>query len=140
MEVFNKYILPLLFFVCAYRYGYSHGNGQFNEYSEKWHKQVIVRTYYFFIDPLFWLVDSILDVAKIPFLWAYSYFQVSFYFEWVFSRDKWILEPYQLKRMNGLAKNVRNKKTIKDRIFRNCVRLVNELNNYDPSQYKEEEF
>lgn len=66
-----------------------------------------------------------------------GYFQVSFWFSYYLTKKWNKLEKHQLERINRITINVRNKNTIKDKIYRYCTSLINKRNNYvhvEPSE------
>lgn len=65
------------------------------------------------------------------FVWAtLNYFQAPFWATF-YTTKKWNnLEKQQLERINRIATEIRNKNSIKDKIFRCCVALINKRNNY----------
>lgn len=66
-----------------------------------------------------------------------GFLQVSFWFSYCLTKKWHNLEKHQLERINRITINVRNKNTIKDKIYRYCTALINKRNNYvhvEPSE------
>lgn len=66
--------------------------------------------------------------------------QVSFWFSYCFTKKWHNLEKHKLERINRITINVRNKNTIKDKIYRYCTKLINKRNNYTHVEPSEPQF
>jgi hypothetical protein len=81
--------------------------------------------------PLF-VIDHLWYLLRITYAWVNNTFQVSFYFTYYFTKMWDNIEVDKLIKLNG-AKDLRNKDTFRDRVFRHTLKLVNKRNNFDPS-------
>jgi hypothetical protein len=57
-------------------------------------------------------------------------FQLKFLYEYHFTKVWYNVQEYRLLQINRISNNIRNKNTIKDRIYRWCTGLINKRNNY----------
>ena len=69
-----------------------------------------------------------------------AFFQISFWFVFYLTKKFDNLEKNKLEMINRTTINVRNKKTMKDGIYRYCTMLINKRNNFVYAEPSEPQF
>jgi hypothetical protein len=60
-------------------------------------------------------------------------FQISFWWSYLFTHGWKKCDPIKLKNLNIRISKTKTSNSMKDKIFRHCVKLINKANNFDPS-------
>jgi hypothetical protein len=63
-----------------------------------------------------------------------DYFQIRFWFNFYLMGSYGGLKEGVLQSLNRVTKNTRNKNTLRNKIYRKCVELINKRNNYTPTE------
>lgn len=76
------------------------------------------------------IIACLIFIISIFFNRIDNYFQLSFFATWFFTKKWENVESITLSILNRNCVKIRNKNTIKDRIYRDCVELLNKKHNY----------
>lgn len=77
--------------------------------------------------------------VKSVYRWLNQMFQVEFFFAYWFSKEFNNMKPEALKSINRISVNVRNTDSLRDRVYRYGIKLINDRNNFNPDSMEEKD-